>query len=327
MVGSAYIFHAEVLRQWNRLDEALELVLQAIRQGEQTETIVTLYIGYTELMRVYLARRELEAARSAFLQAEEVLAKTYSPYQRSVYVIGEWVQFWLAIGALDRATHWAEKLAQQARGPSPLACEREDVARVRILLAQKRPTEALSLLKPLQGIAEKQERLSHVIEMKVLQALAYQMQRQEQEARSALALALRLAEPEGYIRCFVDEGAPMGALLSRLREQQRKHGPTPYVDTLLAAFPQDGTRPEHEDERVGQPMTVQPLVDPLTERELEVLRLIVRGDSNQEIADTLVLSIDTVKRHVSNVFSKLGVNNRVQAVARAHFLRLLSEDF
>ena len=273
-------------------------------------------------MRIYLARGEMEAARSAFQHAEEILAKTYCPYRRDVYVIVEWVQFWLASGALDRATHWAQELAHHASVPSPLARERQDVARVRILLAQKRPTEALSLLEPLQVSAEQQERLSHVIEMKVLQALAYQMRQQEQEALSALSQAVRLAEPEGYIRCFVDEGAPMAALLSRLQEQERKHGPTPYVDAVLAAFLQDGTGPE----RAGQCMMVQPLLDPLSEREREVLRLMVGGNSNQEIAQALVLSINTVKRHVSNIFSKLGVHTRIQAVTRARVLGLLSDE-
>jgi len=322
MVCWGYIHHANVLREWNQLDEALSLALQAVRLCEQTETIVTLYRGYTVLMRIYLARGEMEAARSAFQHAEEVLAKTYSPYRRSVYVIVEWVQFWLASGALDRATHWAQELAHHASVPSPLARERQDVARVRILLAQKRPTEALSLLEPLQVSAEQQERLSHVIEMKVLQALAYQMRQQEQEALSALSQAVRLAEPEGYIRCFVDEGAPMAALLSRLQEQERKHGPTPYVDAVLAAFLQDGTGPE----RAGQCMMVQPLLDPLSEREREVLRLMVGGNSNQEIAQALVLSINTVKRHVSNIFSKLGVHTRIQAVTRARVLGLLSDE-
>ncbi len=322
MVCSAYIFHADVLREWNQLDEALELVLQAVRLGEQTETIVMLYIGYTVLMRVYLARGEMDAARSAFQQAKELLAKTYSPYRRDVYVIGDWVQFWVASGALDRATHWAEELAQSARVHSPFAREREDVARARILLAQKMPTEALSLLEPLQVDAEKQERWSHVIEMKVLQALAHHMRDEEQKALTVLAQAVQLAEPEGYIRRFVDEGPQIAVLLSRLREQQRKHGPTPYLDTVLAAFRQDGTA----QERAGQRTTAQPLLDPLSARELEVLQLLARGDSNPEIAEVLVLSVQTVKSYVCNIFSKLGVKNRVQAVARARALGLLSEE-
>src|SRR5437016_4234188 len=238
MVCWASIFHADALREWNRLDEALKLALQGVRLSEQTETIVALYLGYTVLMRVYLARGELEAACIAFQHAEEALAKTYGQYRLDAFLIVEWVQFWLASGALDRATHWAQELAQQDRVTSPFACERQDVARARILLAQKRPKEALALLEPLQVMAQQQERLSHVIEIKVLQSLAYQMRQQEPEALSALAQALRLAEPEGYVRCFVDEGVPMAALLSRLREQRRETGPTPYLDMLLAAFPQ-----------------------------------------------------------------------------------------
>jgi len=111
-------------------------------------------------------------------------------------------------------------------------------------------------------------------------------------------------------------------LLSRLREQQRKHGPTPYLDTVLAAFRQDGTA----QERAGQRTTAQPLLDPLSARELEVLQLLARGDSNPEIAEVLVLSVQTVKSYVCNIFSKLGVKNRVQAVARARALGLLSEE-
>ncbi len=331
MVGSAYVFHADVLREWNRLDEALELVLQAVRLGEQTETVVTLYIGYTVLMRVYLSRGELEAARSAFHRAEEALAKTYSPYRRDVYVIVDWVQFWVASGALDRATHWAEELAQQTSVPSPLVCERQQVARSRLLLAQKRPTEALSLLEPLQVIAEQQERLSHVIEMKVLQALAYQMRQQEQEARSALALAVRLAEPEGYIRRFVDEGAPMELLLSQLREQERKQGPTPYLDSVLAAFAPSPRHEVVEARRVsgtGHPPRDEPtsaLLEALSTRELEVLRLLEQGASNQEIAEDLALAISTVKSHVRTILAKLEASNRTQAVKRARTLGLLAD--
>ncbi len=137
---------------------------------------------------------------------------------------------------------------------------------------------------------------------------------------------MHLAEPEGYIRIFVDEGPPMAALLSRLREQQRKHEPTAYLDTVLAAFRGVGTAYERPYEKPGQRTTAQPLLEPLSERELEVLRLVARGASNPEIARELVLSVDTVKRHVYHIFSKLGVKNRIEALARAHALGLLSEE-
>jgi LuxR family maltose regulon positive regulatory protein len=105
-----------------------------------------------------------------------------------------------------------------------------------MLLAQKKPTEALWLLEQLLGSAERQERWKHVIEMKVLQALAHAMGGEEQEALAILGQAMQLAEPEGYIRIFLDEGAPMARMLSRLREQEDRQVATGYLDTLLAAF-------------------------------------------------------------------------------------------
>ena len=326
MVCWAYIVHAEVLREWNQLDEALSLALQGVRLSEQTETIVALYLAYTVLMRVFLAQGEMEAARSAFYQAEEALAKTYSPYRRDAYLIANWVQFWLASGELEHAIRWAQELAEQESVPSPLARECKEVARARVSLAQKKPTEALSLLDPLQVSAQQQERWSHVIEMKVLQALAHHLLDEEQEALTVLAQALHLAEPEGYIRIFVDEGPPMAALLSQLWEQECKQGSTAYLDTVLAAFLPDNMAHEPQPETAGRCTTAQPLLDPLSERELEVLQLIARGDSNPEIAKELVLSVDTIKRHVYNIFSKMGVKKRIKAVARAHDLGLLSEE-
>ena len=334
MMCWAYIFHADALRQWNRLDEALDLALQGVRLSEQTETIVALYLGYTILMRIYLARGEMDAARFAFQQAEEALKKTYSPYRRDAYLIVNWVQYWLTSGELERAINWVQEIEQHsskhsslAHEHSPLAHEREDVARARILLVQKRPGEALSLLEPLQVNAEKQERWSHVIEMKVLQALAHSIRNEVQEALAVLVRAVHLAEPEGFIRIFVDEGNSMATLLSRLREQERRKGPTSYLDTLLAAFSPGSTT--HKPPRVlgqsrGRPMEQQ-LVEPLSERELEVLHLLAQGNSNQEIAEVLVIALDTVKRHVTHIFEKLGVHNRVQAVARARALGLLSD--
>src|SRR6266516_1511676 len=210
MMCWAFIFHADALRQWNRLDEALDMALQGVRLSEQTETIVALYLGYTILMRIYLARGEMDAARLAFQKAEEALTKTYSPYRRDAYLIVNWVQFWLASGKVERAINWLQEIARHTSVHSPLAHEREDVAheredvaRARILLAQKMPTEVLSLLEPLQVSAEKQERWSHVIEMKVLQALAHSMRNEDQEALTVLAQAVQLAEPEGFTRIFV----------------------------------------------------------------------------------------------------------------------------
>ena len=233
----AYIIQADVLREWNRLDEALSLALQGVQLSEQTETIVALYLAYLVLMRVYQAQGKMDEARLAFQKSEATPAQNYSPYRRGIFLITEWVQFWLADGEVERATLWAQVLVQQPREQSPLAREREDVARARILLAKKKPTEALSLLEPLQISAERQERWKQVIEMKVLQALAHSMREEEQEALAILAQAMQLAEPEGYVRIFVDEGVPMASMLSRLWEQEDKQVPRAYLDTVLAVFP------------------------------------------------------------------------------------------
>ena len=323
------IFHAVVLWQWNRLDEALDLALQAVQLSEQTETIVSLYLGYTLLMRLYLDRGEREAARSALQQAEQAMAKTYSSYRRNVYIIDDWVQFWLASGEMERAVAWAEELVQADRTATPYLCEREDVARSRILLAGKQHIEALELLEPLLVNAQKQERWSHVIEILLLQALAYQMADEESQALSALAQAVGLGEPEGYIRSFVEEGPSMAALLVRLREQQLKQGPTPYLSTILAAFPPEERLHEGHPEPVNwsaRHIPSQPLIDPLSERELDVLRLLARGASNQEIAEELVVALNTVKHHMGKILSKLGASNRTQAVAQARSLGLLPDE-
>jgi len=182
--------------------------------------------------------------------------------------------------------------------------------------------------------ATAQQRWSQVIEARLLQAQAYQVNQQEHEALSALAEAMRLAEPEGYIRSFVEEGAPMETLLSSLRAQEQKQGPTPYLDIVLASFSSSALHKEkpHPEfhPRPSSPHLpheqAYPLLDPLSEREQEVLRLLAQGASNQEIAEQLVVTAATVKFHVSHILSKLQARNRTQAVARARSLGLLSAE-
>jgi LuxR family maltose regulon positive regulatory protein len=116
----------------------------------------------------------------------------------------------------------------------------------------------------------------------------------------------------------------MTALISLLQKEQCKYGPTPYLDTLLAASAQQSKTYQRQPNGETEHTKLQPLQDTLSERELEVLRLLAYGTSNQEIAQELVITIDTVKRHVSHIFAKLGVNNRVQAVRQAQALGLLN---
>ncbi|HEX6554834.1 MAG TPA: LuxR C-terminal-related transcriptional regulator [Ktedonobacteraceae bacterium] len=334
-VSLVYGRQAELLREWNQLDDAQELVLQGIELAEQAALLSSLDLGYSALGRIHLARGNLDAASDAFARAAKVDEQLHNPYVQTLYLCVDQVRLWLARGEVERASQWSEELLRTERQTSAVAREREDVTLVRIWLAQERPREALQRLPSLLEGARRQERWNQVIEMLVLQALAYQMVQQESEALASLAEAVRLAEPEGYVRRFVDEGQLMASLLTKLRELDRRKGPTPYLDSLLNAFALDGkagefvcskavkkSQPLRRSEYIPQ----QPLLDPLSERELDVLYLLARGASNQEIAQELEVALNTVKHHMSNIISKLGASNRTQAVAEARALGLFSDE-
>jgi LuxR family maltose regulon positive regulatory protein len=172
----------------------------------------------------------------------------------------------------------------------------------------------MDLLERLLQAAKAGGRAGSVIEALVLQALAHQAQGDIPPALVSLERALTLAEPEGYIRIFVDEGQPMQTLLA----ESLAHGADPvYVTRLLAAMNQQ------MGDETAIPDPNQLLIEPLSKRELEVLRLLAMGHTNQAVADELIIAVSTVKKHVNNIFGKLGVGSRTQAVSRARELDLL----
>jgi LuxR family maltose regulon positive regulatory protein len=179
------------------------------------------------------------------------------------------------------------------------------------------------LLNRLLQDAEAKARKGSALEINILRALASDAQGDHKSAQIALERAVVFAESEGYMRIFLDEGEPMLALLLKLRTAG--HRASNYIQTLLAA----GKFREREQtallymSKEPHSSPYQSLLDPLSERELEVLHLIAIGDSNYEIAKQLVVAVSTVKRHVSNIFSKLAVTSRTQAVARAQGLGIL----
>ena len=191
------------------------------------------------------------------------------------------------------------------------------------------------MLVPLLPPAEAAGAFLHVIEVCALQALALQALGDTSAALTSLERSLALAEPEGYVRTYLNEGAPM----ARLLREAASHGiHAQYANKLLSAFEVSEygrmgatpTPPHSQTPTLPHPRTPTPphphtpkLLDPLTPRELDVLHLISQGLSNRDIADTLVIALNTVKRHTSSIYSKLGVKSRTQAIARARELGLI----
>jgi len=243
-MGWLMLFQAEILREWNEIDAARTLIAEAIplcKQSKIVSSLVYIFLGYSVLLRISLSHGDLEVARSALEEFERLGRSVNLPFylfMRSFYATVDRVRLWLACEELEQAKHWAEELDLGERYGTPFAREREEVACARIFLAMAQPLLALQRLEPVLERVTAGKRWEHVIEVRLLQALAYQMQHEERQALSALSEAVRLAEPEGCIRCFVDEGTPIKSLLSELRGQQDKNVPTPYLDALLAAFPQ-----------------------------------------------------------------------------------------
>ena len=236
-------------------------------------------------------------------------------------------RYWIAHGDLEQAVQWARSRDLLDRPPAEVFADAardagirelrqgECLTLVRLYLAQRQPGKALEMLAFLQSQPGQSRQLRRVLEMLALQALAFQDKGDLDAALLALGEALALAEPEGYQRAFVDEGEPM----ARLLYQALARGLSPaYAGRLLAALTDEIQAPA--------PAPAQPaaaLIEPLSGRELEVLRLLAEGLSNAEIAHRLYISLSTVKSHTTNIFGKLGVKNRTQAVSLARTLNLL----
>jgi LuxR family maltose regulon positive regulatory protein len=187
----------------------------------------------------------------------------------------------------------------------------------RVLIDQGEMGKAYGLLVRLQDDAEIGGRKGDLIEILALQALSFQAKDDTDQAITTLEKALTLAEPEGYVRVFVDEGPAM----ARLLYEALSRGISPdYIRRLLAAFPD--TEPEQTDP-TKFPAPESEWVEPLSEREIEVLQLVAEGLTNKEIATRLYLSLNTIKVHTRNINGKLGVKNRMQAAARARALGIL----
>jgi LuxR family maltose regulon positive regulatory protein len=332
--------------EWNQLDQAKEYAQQSLDLAGQTRREVFARSVYLTLARIYGALGETNRAFEVIEQAK-ALAQRMGGKHPTLEVTASQVRLWLAQEAatgvtgqsLTAAVDWAEAQRFDLDGELFYEDHLTHLALCRVLIAQRRPDPALRLLERLLPSAEAAGRMGEVVEMLVLKAVAHQAHYQTNPALTTLIQALSLAEPEGYIRTFVDEGPPMAHLLLSLSQRPSAINRA-YLNALLAAFPDFGfTTPVPEAERdgigdlrdnapsiVNRKSEIVNLIEPLSKRELEILALMAQGLTNIEIGQQIFISAETVKVHTRNIYGKLGVNSRRQAVAKAKALGLLAGD-
>lgn len=328
------LFQAQLAYAWNQLEAARDAALEAIQKATPFQYMDILMGAYEMLVRVNIASGELSAAHQALSEMEQVNQSSGIPLFQP-WIEGLRSQLWLAQGDLASAADWAEytPYRQEALAGGVYSREGTYLTLVRVYLAQHRYQQVLQLLAALLAGAEQVSRVGSIVAILALQTAALQMSGDTQEALQVLVRLLPLAEPERYLRVFLDAGTPMQQVLRAwLRTEQEAVSPAllAYVQSILTAFTSEQQMVTETRERPmlsGQPRqlspSIEPLLEPLTPRELDVLRLLAEGTTNQEIAERLVISLTTVKKHVSSLFLKLAAENRTHAVARARELSLL----
>ena len=314
--GPSYAGLAEIAYQRDELDVALRHATEGIALCRQFVYTPPLADGLATLAMIRQATGDPAGALEAITEAEQAAP---GPAGLLNPVPARRARLLLAQGDLAAAARFAQENGLGPDDEPDYAREPGHLVLARILLAQDRPGQALALLDRLHAAAVAQDRTGSLIETGALRALALAATGDEAGAVTALAGTLLLACPQGYVRVFADEGPPMAALLGRLIAAQRTgqaaaEVPLGYLARLQRAF--GPGRPARDSVPSG-------IVDPLTSRELEVLEMLAAGRSNQAIAGELVVTLDTVKKHVGHVLGKLGAANRTEAVARARELNLL----
>jgi LuxR family maltose regulon positive regulatory protein len=320
----------ELWREWNDLDAAADHLTEGIALAMQWSEPAA-FDGYGPLARVRAAQGDANGAREAIEVARRLADKSEATEVDDLIADLQLGGLLILLGDAEGATRWAERQGLISRASTtpppdsddPLALftdrlrKYEQAVLARLFILQDRPAEALEVLESLLAEARQLDRTDLVIEAQILCALALQAEGQEEPAMTALDEALTLAEPGGYLRIFLDKGPAM----ARLLRQAASRGLAPaYVLKLLAAF--DGSEMAEPQAGPRHPRP-QPLIEPLSERELEVLRLLANGLTNPEIAEHLYIAVSTVRSHCKSIYAKLNVHKRWDAVQRAQELGLL----
>lgn len=305
MASEAFLGLARIYYEWNDLDRAQEQGRQCLQLTQQMETISTSASYSIFLARLRLAQGDIVSAVATLEEAEEFVRRN-----NFMFMLPEVATIQVLTLLRQGNLTAAADLAKTHKLP---------ISQARVFLAQGESSAALAVLEPWLNQVDAKGWSDERLKVKLLQAVAHHAQGDKEEALQVLSEVLKLAKPGGFIRIFVDEGLPMFRLLSEAAGQ----GLMPdYIGKLLAGFKVERQGSASKSHHVA-PVSSQSLIEPLSERELEVLRLLGTELSGPEIARRLIVSLSTMRTHTQNIYSKLGVNNRRAAVRRAQELNLL----
>jgi LuxR family maltose regulon positive regulatory protein len=320
LAAMAYCIMGEIRREWNDLETAEALLRRAISIAEHLGSPEYINDGLIYLAQVQFAYGQYEDALTTLERIRAMVqARQLAPWDLSQMEVVR-ARVLIALGKLDEASRWAEdRLSGRERGDSgpmpPLMfmSDLEDLSIARISLARHENDAALAILEPLAQRASDTGQWRNLMEARMLLGLAHWLSGEDEAAVCELHAALAFAAPEGFMRVFLDEGDTMADLLER----------------YLASQPSSASSREREHARgllvaFGRAVAPTSTLDTLSPREVDVLRLLATGRSNEAIASDLVLALSTVKWHVAHIYRKLGVRGRMRAVARARELRLIA---
>lgn len=304
--GMAHVGMAGVLYEWNDLGGAKQNAEEGIRLSKMGGFVVYQVFGNAILTKVYEAKGDHEQANDMLQKA--IWMGQGSEYDLVLALVAETqVRLWLRQNNISAASDWAQVHLADCVDNLDAAGEIEQITVAQVFASQGKFYDALDLLAQLLEAAQAAKCMENVLRIWILQAIIFQSQQKIGSALNVLRQALSFAEPQGYTRIFIDQGEPMEQLL----RSALKQGIAPNLVARLLEKSEEGSE------------SLQVLVDPLSERETEVLRLIVAGLSNQEIAEELTIAESTVKTHINHIYSKLNVTSRTQAVVKARELQLL----